>query len=93
MSSLSANLRAISLLLKPATMVVRMSISRFVRPKFFGGRSPDALRRMNSTMSPTASRPIQYSPAITVRIAFISNCVAASFMTTPRAPSCSACTI
>ena len=41
--------------------------------------------RLRSTMSATASRPTQNSPAITARMAFISNCVAASFITTPRA--------
>ena len=44
-------------------------------------------------MSVTVSRPTQYWPATTLRIALKRSSVAASLRTTPRAPSCSASTI
>ena len=85
-SSLSDNRFAISLLLIPVVTVVTISSSRAVRPNRRSMASNICVRKV-STSPATPSRPIQYCPAITRRIAFISSCDAESFMTTPRAPS------
>src|SRR5215472_15223907 len=95
-SSLILKYSAISLLEYPATIAETISSSRGVKPNFFCRASSceDCIRvRRYCTRLETLSRPTQYSPAITVWIAFNNNCVAESLRTTPRAPSCRASTI
>src|SRR5258708_421852 len=95
-SSLILKYSAISLFEYPATTAATISSSRGVRPNFFCRAS--SLEDCTSvlrycTRLETLSRPTQYSPDITVWMAFNSNWVAESFSTTPRAPSCRASTI
>src|SRR5271166_4191484 len=88
-SSLILKYSAISLFEYPATTAATISSSRGVKPNFFCRASSVE----DCTRFETLSRPTQYSPDITVWIAFRSSCVAESFRTTPRAPNCSASTI
>src|ERR1700683_196803 len=95
-SSLILKYSAISLFEYPATTAATISSSRGVKPNFFCRASSleDCTSvRKYCTRFETLSRPTQYSPDITVWMAFNSNCVAESFNTTPRAPNCKASTI
>src|SRR6266481_5888262 len=95
-SSLILKYSAISLLEYPATTAETISSSRGVKPNFFCFDSSLELcirLRRYCTRFETLSRPTQYSPDITAWILFNNSCVAESFSTTPRAPSCNASTI
>src|SRR6266404_3762984 len=77
-------------------MEATISNSRGVSPYFLFRVSWGACfmsSRRVCTRSETHSRPTQCSPSMTLRIPFNSTWVAESFITTPRAPSCSASTI
>ena len=79
----------------PAATAATISRSRAVSRSAGDGRrraTAAARSRRWRTMSVTVSRPTQYWPATTLRIALKRSSVAASLRTTPRAPSSSAST-